>query len=159
MLATKLTEKPKDVAPTEAPAKHKRLTLSEIVEMSLAKGGGKSSSVSLSRNASGETLIEVTVATSDDADATTIEDAERRASEVYARLVAAYPPPGAHDNSALTLTRNAKGETQVEITTRTSENQPTVDALSAKAEEVYDRMRRRYPMANGATAKPGSVAA
>jgi hypothetical protein len=142
----------------ETPAKHKRLTLSEIVEMSLSKSGGKSSAVSLSRNASGETLIEVTVATSDDADTATIEDAERGAHEVYARLVAAYPPLGAHDNSALTLTRNAKGETQVEVTTRTSETLPTVDALADKGSEVYDRMRCKYPMANGMTARPGSVA-
>lgn len=143
----------------ETHARPKRLTLSEIVEMSLQKGGGsKSSAVTLSRNAAGETLIEVTAATSDDADTATIEDAERRAAEVYNRLVAAYPPLDSHDNSALTLARNAKGETQVEVTTRTSDNLRTVDDLAGKAAEVYDRIRVRYPMADGTSARGGSVA-
>jgi hypothetical protein len=149
----------KQTTTTDAPSRPKRLTLSEIVEMTLAKGGAsKASAVSLSRNAAGQTLIEVTVATGDGDDAATIEDAERRAGQVYARLLEAYPMLPAHDNSALTLSRNAKGETQVEVTTRTSETLTTVDDLADKAAEVYDRMRGAYPMANGTSGKPGSVA-
>jgi hypothetical protein len=152
-------EKSKEINVPESPAKHKRLTLSEIVEMSLSKGPSKTSAVSLSRNAAGETLIEVVVAAREGDDAETIEDAERRAREVYDRLAGAYPRCG-HDGSSVTLSRNAKGETQIEVATRTSDQDGTrtLTEIAETAEATYTTIRCRYPMANGLTAKPGSVA-
>ena len=119
------------------------------------------SSVTLTRNASGETQIEVTVATDEAGVISTVEEAEERAREVYARLVAGYPASDGHDSAAVTLSRNARGETQIEVTTRTSDRDEGARTVAAAAElalEEYDRMRARYPLANGTSAKPGSVA-
>lgn len=68
-----------------------RLSLSDILALMLTRGSGERSSVSLTRNARGETQIEVTVRTGD---AETIADAERDAREVYDRLRADYPLSG-----------------------------------------------------------------
>ena len=132
----------------------KRLSLSEILELVLTRRGEKSS-VTLTRASYDYTHIEVSVRTGDDE---TVEDAERRAREVYDRLSLAYPARP-HDNSAVTLTRNAKGETQVDVSIKSSGNgAATIEDAETKAVDVYDRMRGAYPMANGTSAKAGSVA-
>ncbi|PYO40124.1 MAG: hypothetical protein DMD33_18745 [Gemmatimonadetes bacterium] len=69
----------------------KRMTLSQVVEALLNRGGGERSSVALSRNAKGETQIEVTVRTADTGAVETIEQAEQAAQEVYDRLRSRYP--------------------------------------------------------------------
>lgn len=134
----------------------KRLTLSAILEMVLSRGGERSS-VSISRSASGETVIDVKVRTGDDAETATVEDAERRAREVYDRLVAAYPASASHDGAQVSYSRNAKGETQVEVSMRSSDRIPTLEKVGELAKAEYDRMRTSYPMANGLTAAPGTV--
>lgn len=76
-------------ATTAPPAK--RMTLSEVVERLLERGAGASSSVSLTRNAKGDTQIEVVVRTGTDDAIVTIADAEAEACAVYDRLRAKYP--------------------------------------------------------------------
>lgn len=146
----------------EATAEHekpKRLSLSQILELLLTRGSRDHSAVTLMRNASGETLIEVKVRTGDDDDVLTIADAEARAAEIYARLAAQYPPPREHANASLSLSRNAKGETQIEVKGSTSsEGAATLDELAAHVTTAYDSARMTYPMSDGYSAKPGSVA-
>jgi hypothetical protein len=67
------------------------MTLSAVVEKLLERGRAENSSVTLTRNAKGETQIEVVVRTSEAGGAPTIQDAERVAGAVYDRLRAAYP--------------------------------------------------------------------
>ena len=69
----------------------RRLTLSQIVELLLQRGGAGGSSVSLTRNAKGETQLEVVVRTGEHGDVQTIAQAEQAAQEVYDRLRLRYP--------------------------------------------------------------------
>lgn len=69
----------------------KRLSLSEIVELLLTRGGGEHSSVTLARNSKGETQIEVTVRTGETEEVRTAADAALRARAVYDQLRSAYP--------------------------------------------------------------------
>lgn len=78
-----------DPAPLEA--RTKRLTLSEVVERLLARGAGDRTSVALTRNAKGETQIEVVVRTTEDGEITTADAAADKALELYERLAARYP--------------------------------------------------------------------
>lgn len=137
----------------------KRLSLSQVLEMVLTRAGDRSS-VTLARNAGGETLIEVKVRTGDeDNGIVTVDDAERKAQEVYARLAELYPPAVGHDSSQMSLTRNAKGETQVDVTIKSGElGYRSIDEIADKIVTAYDKARMKYPMADGRTAKPGSVA-
>ena len=141
------------------PAAPKRLTLSAIVEMLLTRSTSSRSSVALTRNSTtGETQIDVTVGTNDD-DVTSVEDAERKAVEVFERLRRQYPLHAGHDNTAVSLTRNAKGETQIDIEGKTTAaGYVELPALAKAVQEEYDRLRMEYPMQSGYTAKPGSVA-
>lgn len=61
---------------------------------------------------------------------------------------------GASERSSVTLTRNAKGETQIEVVVRTAETADvqTVEDATDKAIAVYDRLRNRYPIGSGLTA-------
>jgi len=143
-------------SPTHEPASApepaaKRLTLSQIVEMLLTRGASDRSAVTLARNARGETQIEVKVATGADGDVLTVEDAERRALEVYGRLRAAYPAGEGHDNADVSLTRNAKGETQIDAKVSTSDTGSvrTLEQAEAKASAAYERLRASYPLASG----------
>lgn len=141
--------------PTPTP---KRLSLSQIVEMILSRRAGERSSVSLSRNAAGATQIEVTVGVSEHGDITTIDAAERKARDIFNGLRDDYPGPVGHDNAEISYTRNAKGETQVAVTAKTGEHgERTLSGLAKSAEAVYDTARMRYPMADGRSAKPGTV--
>lgn len=74
----------KDIAP-------KRMTLSQVVEHLLNRGSSQSSSVSLTRNAKGETQIEVVVRTDAELDIRTPDDAAEVAQRVYDGLRTAYP--------------------------------------------------------------------
>lgn len=78
-----------DLTPGEG--RPKRMSLSEIVERLLERGGGEHSSVTLGRTAKGETTIEVVVRTGDRGEVTSIEDAETVAVETYDRLRTLYP--------------------------------------------------------------------
>lgn len=76
--------------------KARRMTLSRVVEMLLEKREHGASSVSLSRNAKGETQIEVVVRTAGDGPVQTVEDAETVARTVYDSLRAKYPTASGH---------------------------------------------------------------
>jgi hypothetical protein len=69
----------------------KRMTLSQVVESLLNRGSSEHSSVTLSRNAKGETQIEVVVRTGDTGGVETVGEAEELAVEVYERLRARFP--------------------------------------------------------------------
>lgn len=55
------------------------------------------------------------------------------------------------DHSSVSLSRNAKGETQIEVTVRSGDSAEveTVDEAAEKAAELYDRLRRRFPLSSG----------
>jgi len=76
-------------AGVEQPAK--RMTLSQVVERLLDRGGSEHSSVELGRTAKGETTIGVTVRTSPDGDVQTIGEAVELAVQLYDRLRTRYP--------------------------------------------------------------------
>lgn len=65
------------------------------------------------------------------------------------------------ERSTVSLTRNAKGETQIEVTVRTAEDGSitTVAEAEAVARDVYDRLRARYPMSDGRVGAGGEAAA
>jgi hypothetical protein len=77
--------------PTDAATPAPRMTLSRVVELALQRGGHTSSSVTLTRNAKGETQIEVVVRTGENPLVETIAHAEDSAGAVYDRLRARYP--------------------------------------------------------------------
>lgn len=68
-------------------------------------------------------------------------------AELVRGLIEAVTKTGG-EHSTVKLTRNAKGDTQVEVSVRTGDTPDvqTVDAAAAKAVEVYDRLRLLYPM-------------
>ena len=74
----------------QAGERPRRLTQSEIIQQLLAKGSSEHHSISLSRNAKGETQIEVVIRSGGD-DAPTATDAEQLATGIYDRLRAKYP--------------------------------------------------------------------
>jgi hypothetical protein len=80
---------PEDIAPKDAAPK--RMTLSQVVEHLLTRGSSQSSSVSLTRNAKGETQIEVVVRTDAELDIRTPDDAAEVAGRVYDSLRTSYP--------------------------------------------------------------------
>jgi hypothetical protein len=53
----------------------------------------------------------------------------------------------------VTLSRNGKGETQIEVTVRTAEVDDLATPQDAErvAQDIYDRLRRVYPLASGTT--------
>lgn len=141
----------------EPDEKPKRLSLSHVLEMMLARNAGDRSLVTLGRNAAGETTIEVTVRTGDEGEILTATDAEARAAEIYDRLLARYPVSNNHANAEVSLTRNAKGDTQLTVSGKTTAETPTLDGLAAAVVSAYDGTRAKYPMSDGRTARPGSV--
>lgn len=142
---------------TDVAEKPKRLSLSQIVELLLARGDGARSTVTLARNASGETQIEVTVRTGDDGTAT-VEDAEGRARDVYDRLRTVYPlGTDDQEGASVELSRNARGETQIGVTVRTGGTIATVSAAQDAATDTFRALRGRFPLSTGSLA--GAVAA
>lgn len=73
------------------PHKTRRMTMTELVELLLNRQASERSSVTLARNAKGDTQIEVVVRTGETADAKTVEDAMDKAVAVYDRLRMRYP--------------------------------------------------------------------
>jgi hypothetical protein len=79
--------------PDQPEPKAKRLTLSEIVQAqltALSRGTPEHSSVRLTRNARGDTQVEVTVRAAEDG-ADTAERAAERCRTIYDGLCDAYP--------------------------------------------------------------------
>ena len=134
-------------APT--PETPKRMTLSHVVERLLDREsqGSSSSSVTLSRNAKGETLIEVVARVGGDGGPESLAEADKIARTVYDALRADYPMLSGNETgerSSVTLSRNAKGETQIEV----SESGESSEVESA-ARIKFDRLRETYPMSTG----------
>jgi hypothetical protein len=62
-------------------------------------------------------------------------------------IIAALLERGGGENSSVTLTRNARGQTQIEVTVRTDRDQiTTADLAAAKAHELYDNACAAYPI-------------
>lgn len=57
------------------------------------------------------------------------------------------------EHSSVTLSRNSKGETQIEVTVRTGDTDTvrTAADAAAMARTIYDQLRSAYPMASGNT--------
>lgn len=138
---------------TPAKAAH-RLSLSQILEMVLTRASDHST-VTLSRNAKGETQIDVQIRTGSQDDITTVEQAEQAARAIYNRLRDEYPLPVKGDEGEITLTRNAKGDTQiaVELKTGTTEETLTIEQARDRASDVYEQLRGRWPAADGTVGK------
>lgn len=119
----------------------KRLSLSEILELMLTRHSGERITVALTRTASGEVVIDVK------ASAETVAEAGALAEAEMQRLAALYPRSEQSTEPTVGLSRNAKGDTQLEV--------KGVGWEDTKA--VYDSARAAYPMGNGLTARPGSV--
>jgi hypothetical protein len=79
---------------TQQPDHPKRLSLSEILTLMLQRGGSDRSSVSLARNAKGQTQIDVTIRTGNQDDAATAEQAMAKAVTLYDALRYRYPIEG-----------------------------------------------------------------
>lgn len=141
----------------------KRLTLSTIVEMLLNRGPAQRSYVTLTRNAKGDTQIEVTIRVGDDDGLETPDDAASLAASIYARMRDLYPhETGSTAGSSVAVTRNAKGDTQIAVEVKTTDGPPgarTLEEAEAEARSTYERLTRRYPMANGTTRRTPAGAA
>jgi hypothetical protein len=60
---------------------------------------------------------------------------------------------GGGEHSSVVLTRNSKGDVQIEVTVRTDEYVvPTADAAYAKAAELFDAADAAYPYSSTTTA-------
>jgi hypothetical protein len=140
---------------TRQPEQPKRLALSEILRLVLTRQTSEPSAVTLSRNAAGETLIEVKVKAAEDDGVAAIELAANQAAELYDQLRGQYPSTHAADDSAVKLTRNAKGETQIEVETKTDPHgeTPSLELAEARTMQSYERLRRQYPLADGTATK------
>lgn len=137
----------------------RRLTLSQIVERLLTKDEPARSTVTLSRNASGETQIEVAVKVGDDDETPNAEAAAARARAIYDELREAYPSTKEHEPAEVSLTRNARGETQIAVTVKTAalSETSTLDGVRDAASEAFRTLRGRFPLSTGP--REGMVAA
>jgi predicted aconitase with swiveling domain len=69
------------------------------------------------------------------------------------RVIELLTARGTTSSSSVELTRNAKGETQIVVIVRADDSGAiaTPDAAYAKAVELYDSARERYPLSSGHT--------
>ena len=77
-----------------------------------------------------------------------------RQSEILRAFLERMKASGQGEHSTVKLSRNAKGDTQIEVSVRTGESDEvaTVDDAAAKAKAVYDTLAAFYPLSppNGA---------
>ena len=88
-----------DTPTAELEQRARRMTLSQVVERLLERGGNQHSSVDLGLTASGKVTIAVSVRTSPDGEATTLDEAADLAQQLFDTLrekyeVAAPPTAG-----------------------------------------------------------------
>lgn len=140
--------------PPEVIERPKRLSLSQVLEMVLSRPTRTHPSVTLNYTTSG--AVTWSIDTPAEEDETLAETAERVAA-VHEQLLERFPAGGDHDAAEASFTRNAKGETQIAVSGKTTAQTATLDELVAKLRKAYDATRAQYPMADGMTAKPGSV--
>lgn len=111
--------------------------LSDAMVALASRGPSRQNSVRLIVQANGDVLPEVTAVHDD------LQEAERQALEVLRslqrHLPAVTPPP---DSLKVSLTRNAKGETQIDV-------EHKGDDADTRAMNVYESLRARYPLADG----------
>lgn len=63
-----------------------------------------------------------------------------------ARVVELLAQRGSSGGSSITLARNARGDTQVEVVVRVGDGEiATIDQAFAKATDLYDRTLKQYP--------------
>lgn len=78
------------------------------------------------------------------------EEPPRRMTQgqILAAFVETMRTRATGEHSTVKLTRNAKGDTQIEVSIRTGESEDvaTVEDAAAKARSVYDAMRMLYPL-------------
>lgn len=74
------------------------------------------------------------------------------------RVVELLLTRGGSEHSSVTITRNAKGDAQLEVVVRTGEGDSpqTVEQAEAIAVSVYDRLRERYPYGAAPQASAGA---
>lgn len=85
------------------PLPRRRITQAEIMEQligALSRSGQDHSSVRLSRNARGDTQIEVVVRTGDTPEVQTAADCSERARQIYDHLCGLYPMAAAANGTA-----------------------------------------------------------
>jgi hypothetical protein len=138
-----------------AAVKPKRLSLSEILHLVLTRQVSEPSAVTLTRNASGETVIEVKVKAHEDGGLAAVDEAAEHAARLYDDLRVAYPAGEGADDGVVKLTRNAKGETQIDVEIKTDMRSEalSIEQAASKAETTYERLRRQYPLADGTATK------
>jgi hypothetical protein len=74
-----------------------------------------------------------------------------------ARLLIASNARGSSDRATVRLTRNARGDTQIEVLVGAGDDgTESVTDVSARACEVYDALRERYPLGQAAPPDEGS---
>ena len=111
-----------------------RMTISRALEMALTRNTGPRNEVSLTLDRDGNVSPRVT-ATHDD-----LNEAERAALASMERVQEKYPRQanGHAPELSIKLSRNAKGETQIEVS-----------GEGAAVVEEYERLRARYPLSDG----------
>ena len=69
-----------------------------------------------------------------------------RASELVEQLLGALTR-SRDEHSSVKLARNARGDTQIEVTVRSGESEglDTIDAVAHEARRIYDWLRTQYP--------------
>jgi hypothetical protein len=81
-----------DTPTAELEQRARRMTLSQVVERLLERGGNQHSSVDLGLTASGKVTIAVSVRTSPDGEATTLDEAAELAQSMFDTLRLKYEP-------------------------------------------------------------------
>lgn len=137
-----------DARPFHAPPPFDGWTPAKLAELSR-------SSTERRRKAAGTRTIrylERLTMTRDEHDQAAVHVAPNRKltqSEIIELLIAAASKAGA-EHSTVRLSRNAKGDTQIEVSVRTGEGGiDTVEQARMKAQEEYDHLRKLYPLALG----------
>lgn len=85
--------------------------------------------------------------------ATNAAPAEPPRRMTLSQVVEALLQRGASEHSSVTLSRNSKGETQIEVVVRTGDQGAvtTIEEAEAAASEVYGRLRTAYPFSGDAS--------
>ena len=92
----------------EAAVASRRMTLSQIVERLLERGGSQHSAVDLGLTAGGKVTIGVQVRTSPDGEATTVAEARALAEAMFDELRLKYDQAGADETRAGEAERTAR---------------------------------------------------
>jgi len=146
---------------TDTPAHPaQRLTLSRVLELVLTRSAGDVGYVSLGRTAKGDTTIDVKVVVDvSPAGAATTAEAADRARALFDSLRDLYPTDTDDAPASVSLTRNAKGETQIEVQAKTGDTHraPDLAAIAELATSTYKTLRARFPLASGMVGAEGGT--